>query len=408
MKFSILADVLRPQLNRCAKVATFDTANSKSGGLKPIYGYVQLSVDNMLLTMRAQDPTLHFEARAIVSAIDSPGSALVECDRLVSILKTRVDGYPITMWVEGEFLHLKQGEFQAKLPLLKNEEIPSLNLEQQYDFKFDFEPKILEYTKRCGSVVEDEKSDSPFKGLLFDLSEQGVLRLAGLSSSLCHIARFTLPNHTEKDLMRVAVPFRALPLIESLSGNLPMTLGINKLDGRVCISSSECSMSIRCIEDTYPKTYVQFLGFHRQAEHVYPLAKLDADGNIVAEQTRNWIRFNRNDFLNALTSASCLLGKEDNAVELSIKQKLPDGRFIVQLTGLNRFTKATAVEKILADSDLPGLLTIGLHFGKLKEALRLMTEDTFTMLVIDKNTPVVLVEDKQQVMASVNVPLRLS
>jgi DNA polymerase III sliding clamp (beta) subunit (PCNA family) len=405
MKFSILPEVLQPQLLRCAKVASFD-ASSNKGGLKPIYGYVQLSVEATMLTLRAQDPTLHFEARAIVDAVEKTGTALVECDRLVSILKTRIPSFAITVSTEGEFLLIKQGEFRAKLPLLKNEEIPSLNLEQKFDFEMDFEPKLLEYTNRAGSVVEEEKSDSPFKGLLFDLSEPGVLRLAGFSQSLCHIARFSVPSTPEPGF-RFALAQRALPLIGSLSANLPMKLSYDKLNARVCISSSECSMSMRCVEDTYPKSYVSFLGFHKQAENVYPFVKLDADGNIVAEQKRNWIRFRRDEFLSAINSASCLLGKEDFAVELSIKNKLSNGQYVVEMVGLNRFTKANAVERILAESDLSSLLTIGIHYPKIKEALRLMTSDTFTMHVVDAMTPIVLIEDHQTEMASVNVPLRL-
>jgi hypothetical protein len=97
------------------------------------------------------------------------------------------------------------------------------------------------------------------------------------------------------------------------------------------------------------------------------------------------------------------------AVELAVKQKLPDGRFIVELVGLNRFTKAKATEKILSESTLDSMLTIGIHYQKMRECLRLFADDTFEMWVHGPADVVVLRDPKNfPNMVSFSVPLRIA
>jgi DNA polymerase III sliding clamp (beta) subunit (PCNA family) len=340
----------------------------------------------------------------LADGIDEVGTALVECDRLVNILKTRIDGFPIEFSTEAEFLNIKQGEFRAKLPLLKGESIPPLP-EAKYEFEIDFESKFLSAVNACGSVVEDEKSDSPFQGLLLDFTDEKTFRIAGFSQALLHVARFDIPSTGG---FRVAISYRALPLFESLSGDLPMKLEFDRSNNRVLCSSSESSMSVRCVEDRYPKFYPEFLGLHRMSDKVYPVTKLNKDNKVELETPRKTLTFNVQEFVNALGSAACVLGKEDNALSLSTKNKLESGQFIVLLEGLNRFSKAHAVEKLLCESTLDTAFTIGLHYAKIRECLRLFTSDRFTMHVLEKGDPIVLVQEGDGSFVSISVPLRVS
>jgi len=406
MRISVMPDVLRPQLTRCARIASHDGGN-KAAGLKPIYGYVHMNAgEGSMITLRVQDPHVFFEARLLAETNEEQGDALVECDRLLSILKTRVDGHALQFWTEGEFLNVKQGEFRAKLPLLKGESIPPMpSPDKPYDFSFDYEPRMLAATNKCGSVIEDEKSDSPFKGLLFDMTEEKTFRIAGFSQALLHVARFDLP---ETGGFRVALASRALPLFDSLAGTLPMKLSFDRLNAKVICASSESSMCVKCVEDTYPKGYVEFLGLHKMTQGEYPLTKLDKDGKIVSETPRRTLKFRREEFINALTSAACVLGKEDNAVELVAKQKLPTGQYVIELLGLNRFTKAKASEKVLAEANLEASVAIGVHYAKMRECLRLFGADNFDMHVNGPADPIVLVEEGTKEMVSFSVPLRIA
>jgi hypothetical protein len=309
------------------------------------------------------------------------------------------------MWKENEFLCIKQGEFRAKLPMLKGENIPPQVHKETYDYELDFEPRMLAAVNRCGTVIEDDKADSPFKGILFDLSEEKTLRIAGFSQALLHSAQFDLPSTGG---FRVALAYRCLPLFESLSGTLPTKILFDHKDHRVVCSSSESSMIVRCVEDTFPKGYVQFLGFHKIKQHQYPLTKTDKDGTILEETPRKVLKFRRDEFLSALNAAACVLGKEDNAVEMSVTNKLATGQYIVELIGLNRLNKARATSKVLAEATLASTLTIGIHQGKVREALRNFGTDVFEMHVSSPMDPFVLVEDGNNEIVSLSVPLRVA
>jgi DNA polymerase III sliding clamp (beta) subunit (PCNA family) len=406
MKIAVMPDVLKPQLLRCAKIASHDGGN-KAAGLKPIYGYVHVSAsEGNLITLRVQDPHVFFEARLLADSIEELGDALVECDKLASVLKTRLDGHTIQFNTDGEFLNVKQGEFRAKLPLLKGEAIPPLpDPDKPYDFTLDFEPKMLSAVNKCGTVIEDEKADTQFKGLLLDMTEEKTLRIAGFSQALLHVARFDIP---ETGGFRLALAQRALPLLDSLAGTLPMKLAFDRINSKVICSSSDSSMSIKCVEDSYPKGYVNFLGLHKMGQGIYPLTKIDKDGKITEETPRKMVKFRREEFINALGSAACVLGKEDNAIEIAVKNKLPTGQFVVELIGLNRFTKAKASEKVLAESSLEIALTIGVHYQKMREALRLFGSDNFEMWVLGAADPIVLVDEGTKDMISFSVPLRIA
>src|SRR5579872_6426972 len=400
MKVNVLPEVIRPQLSRCAKIASFDS----KGNLKPVYGYVSITTTGNMVNLRVQDAHVHFEANLLADSTEQDGTALVECDKFLSILKTRLDGHPVQLSIENEFLLLKQGEFRAKLPQLKGESIPPLPpQEKPYDFVIDFEPKMWSATNRCGVVVEDEKSDSPFKGLLFDFQEEKTIRIAGFSQALLHVARFDLP---ETGGFRVSVAQRVLPLFDSLSGNLPMKLAFDRHNMRVVCTSSENSVSVRCVEDTYPKGYVELLGLHKMQQGVFPITKLTKEGKIAEEIPRKQLKFRREEFMQALGSAACILGREDNAVEVIIKNKTATGQYVVEMVGLNRFTKAKATEKILAESNLDSTLSIGIHHQKVREALRLMQSDFFTAHVGGPADVIVLTEEGNIDLVSFSVPLR--
>jgi hypothetical protein len=406
MRLAVMPDVLRPQLLRCGKIASHEGGN-KAAGLKPIYGYVHINAgEGSMVTLRVQDPSVFFEARLLADACEETGDALVECDRLLSVLKTRVDGHPIQIWTEAEFLHFKQGEFRAKLPLLKGESIPPLPPpDKPYDFTLDFEPRMLSAMNRCGTTVEDERADAQFKGLLLDLTEEKTLRIAGFSQALLHVARFDLPDTGG---FRMALAPRALPLFESLSGTLPMKLSFDRVNSKVICSSSDSSIVVRCLEDTYPKGYIEFLGIHKMIDSVFPLTKLDKDGKIVSETTRKILKFHRDTFINAMGAAACVLGKEDNAVELCVKNKTATGEYIIEMIGLNRFTKARSVDKLLADSDLDTTLSIGLHHQKVRECLRLFGSDRFQMHVVGSTDFIALIEEGNKDFASFSVPLKIA
>jgi len=402
MRVTALPESLQTHLQRCLKIASLD---SKSAALKPIYGYVQISTLGSMVTLRVHDPFVHFETRLLADTSTEDGDVEVECDRFYQVMKTRVEGQPVHLWTEGEFLFVKQGEFRAQIPTLKLEAFPKFEFSGKSDFEFDYEPSMLSATNRCGSVIEDDRGDAQFKGLLFDLTEEKTLRIAGFSQALLHVARFATQ---ETGGFRASFAQKALPLLESLSSGLPMRLSFDKEGQRFVLTSSEFSLSVRCIEDTYPEGYVSFLGLHKMSDAVYPVTKLDKSGQIVEEIPRKFLKFRRQDFLASLGSAACVLSKEDNAIQLSVKQKLQSGQYLVELSGFNRLTKAKAQEKILSESNLDSSFSIGLHYGKVRECLKLFDADVFVMYVHTASDPVVLVEEGHKEFVSLSVPLRIS
>jgi len=401
LKFSILPEILRVQLARCSKVAS-DGAKS---GLRPIYGYLLLIVGDSLLTLRAHDPHVTFEGRCVCSEIKSDGEALVECEKLTSILKTRPDGFAIDFWVEKEFLNIRQGEFRAKLPLLRKETIPAVSFKGPFQFELELEPRMLDGMTRCSKVIE-EKADSAYAGLLVDLTTEGFFRICGFSRALVHVAQFPLAE--KSSLFRMVISPKALPLIETLSRVNQTHFGVDVTNAKIVISSPECSLRIACVEDTYPKAYMEFLGLHKMQDEQYFLTKLDADGRVIDEKGRETIRFNKNQFLDALASAASVLGKEDLAVECNIAKKLADGGVIVDLVGLNRFTKAKAEEKILAASSISSVYQLGIHYAKVRECLRDFEAEVVTFHVGSAQDPFLMIEEGRSDFCSVGIPLKVS
>jgi len=400
LKFSVAPETFRTQLGRCSKVAS----NDSKSGLRPIYGYVLLIAQHNMVTLRAHDPHVTFEGRFVPDTLDSDGEALVECDRLMNIVKTRVEGYPIDVWVDKEFLHLKQGEFRAKLPLLRKETIPEVSFKGPFKLEAQLEPKMLDGLTRCGKVIE-EKADTSYAGLLLDFEVAGTFRICGFSRALVHVAQFPIANTHQ---FRVVLSPKVIPLLESLSRANETTIGIDTDSAKVVITSAECSLRVACIEDGYPKGYMEFFGLHKMAESQYYLTKIDKDGRVEEENQRQFIRLNKNGFLDAMTSASSVLGKEDLAIELNVSKKLAEGQVVLEMVGLNRFSKAKAQEKILANSDITTVYQLGIHYGKVREALRDFESDTFTLWVGSAQDVFFMIEEERSDFVSIGIPLKVA
>jgi DNA polymerase III sliding clamp (beta) subunit (PCNA family) len=402
VRIAVLPESFKTQLARCSKITT----DGGKTGLRPIYSYVLISgLENSLIQLRVRDPHVLFEGRLVAETITKTGEALVECDRLVNVMKTRIEGHAVDMWTDEEFLHIKQGEFRAKLPLLRKETIPAEPFDPPTQFSIDLEPKMLDAINRCGGILEGDRGDDPFQGLLIDLEEPGMMRILGMSRALINMAQFGIPVPGG---FRVVMAPRALALFATLAGNEQLHLAIDTQNAKVLLTSPEVSMRISCLEDNYPRKYVPYLGLHELTEGRFWATQLDKDGNITGQTPKYVFRLHRAPFLDALTSASSVLGKEDQAIEFNANSKLANGSTVVEIVGLNRFTKAKASEKILAESDLQSAFQIGLNYAKVRECLRIYEADVFRMYVAGASDPVVLVEEGATTFVSLTMPMKVA
>jgi hypothetical protein len=406
MKFSILPEQLLPHLQRCAKIALPEGGKKKAASVKQVHEYVAILAQPNLLLLRVQEAFVQFEARVLCETVEHPGEALVPCDKLVRILKTRASGYPVDFSLEAEFLVVQQGEFRAKLPLLRDELIEPVDLSGPFTYDMPLEPKMQAAILRNGSVLGDGP-DTKYGGVLLDLSEPGVFWVVGLGETY-YFGRFD-HDHGETSL-RAVFPTRALPLLSALSAGDDVRLAFDQDQSRLVLHGTEFALSARCPEDTYPSSYVREIGLHRMAEGVYPVTVADPNerGKIREEKTRYALTFDKAAFLDALVASSCLLHKEEVGVELHVVNVDPsDNRYVVEMTGMNRLNKAVAREKIKAASNLGYAFRTVLHHPHARDIVKGLTTDNFTLWVLSESDMLVVTEENSVEFAALLRPLRL-
>lgn len=398
MRSTVMPEALRPALARCSKIATKD----RSSSTKTVHSFVELTADAGALRLRVQDAHVGLSTAAAVTEVKEAGSVLVECDRLAAVLGVRPDGTPLQLWTEGAFLHVKQGEFRAKLPQLRNASMPAVDMDGPFDLDLTVTASMLHGMLRCRHTVEDEQET--FGGMLLDFSEPATLRVAAFTRALLQIAHFNVPDGLAA--YRIVLAPRFVPVLETLP-QADFRFAFSAAQSKAYIFAEPFCARVACLEDRYPVKYQAVLGLYRWREGVYPVPLMSSAGSVASERARSRLVFSRQEVLAALESAAVVLGKDDIMVEMKIGQKLGDGRVVVELIGSNTSSKSHASEKVLAQGDVEAAVSLGLNYESMRSVLRHLDVDTFTLHVGRKEDPIVLTEQGHEHIVALATLMRL-
>ena len=393
MRANVMPEALRAELGRCTKVAV--------KGSKNIDSCIELTAGNACLGLRVQDAHLCLVS-SVAAEVKSDGAVLVDCDRLSAVLGVRPDGTPLQLWDEGAFLHVKQGEFRVKLPLLRHSTMAQADFNGPFDLDMSMSAKVLHGMLRCKRSVEDDQA--MFVGLLLDFSEAHLLRVAAFTRALLQIAHFDLV--AAYPAFRVALAPRCIPILESMPAT-DFRLAFSVQQAKVFIFSKTFAVRIACAEDRFPAQYQSVLGLYRWREGVYPVPLMSNTGNIVSEVMRSKLVFNRADVLAALESAAVVLGKDEQIIEMKIGQRLDDGKIVVEFIGRNLTSKSHATEKVLATGDVASAISLGLNYGSVREVLRYLDAEELVLHVGRKEDAIVFTEKGYEHIVAIATLMRL-
>lgn len=393
MKIVVIPEVLRAQLGNAAKVAAVDAKSVTH--MKPVYSCVELAAADGKLRLRAQSLLVQYDSKFDVEVVE-PGAVLVSCEHLLNLFKRLTDGQLCTLSSDGEFLHLKQNEFVAKLPI-HVDEFEDVKLPESPALAVSVEVDLMAAIERCGQFVEEERGSS-FNGLLLDFSP-GLVRVGAFSQSLIHIAHIECDAQSE---IRIVLSPAAFGLLSNFDTK---DLRLVYADNKVYFASPNVLVRVSCLEDSYPKSYVQFLGLDRWKEGVYPAYEMGK----LKEVPQYQLRFKVGAFIEALDFVSTVLGREDRAIELVVKDKLKGSdQVVAEFIGLNRFNKAKACTKLVAVSTLQESLSIGLNCRRLRDSLKFFDPEHVLKLYLRSNKDaVLLLEEGAEHVVVFSIPMRL-
>ena len=396
MKFSILPELLRPHVNRCERIVKSDMRSP----MRAIHACIEIRATPTQLEFRAQDPSICYRGVELVGGVEDSGVVLVDCAQFGHVLKTRFDSVPMHVWVERESLHIKQGEFRCKLPLLRTEEMQPVDFSGPFEFEARLSYEHIADILRCGSSIDD---DSSCQGLLLDFTGENIFRIVGISQSVLQVASHDLPH--EKAMRRSMAPI-ALGVLAAFP-SAGCKLGIDESGEKIFFVSEEVSLRVSTVEDTYPIGYHKYLGLHKWPEKVFPIVKMNKNGEVASEKPRSFLTFNRDDTLAAISAVASVLIKGDALVTMTVGQKAGD-RLVAEFAAENKIASAKASEKVLVgSSDLENVLEIGLPHQKILQCLKSYKADTFTMQLGGAGDTILLLEEGREHMTSFYVPLRV-
>lgn len=395
MRALVLPEALRVELSRCTKVA----AKDGKAAVRAVYACIELSAGDGVLSLRVMDEHLCFVS-AVSCETKEVGTVLVDCNRLAAILAVRSDGVAFQIWNEGTFLHIKQGEFKAKIPLLRNETMPACDFSGPFDVDMTLSEEMLHGLRRCRRTVEE---DSVFAGLLLDFSEAGTLRVAAFTRALLQVAHFDVQGVSSA---RVVLAPRCIPLLESMD-KAAFRFSYSKAQAQAYFFTATFAVRIACVDDKFPAGYAQVLGLHKWRSGDFPVPLTNNVGAIVSEHTRSQLVFNRRELLAAMECAATALGKDEQIIEMKVGQCLSDGSVVVEFIGSNTTTKAHATEKVLAKGEIPAAISLGLNYPCMRDALRHLDDDELVLHIGRKEDAIVITENAYKHIVAIATLMRL-
>lgn len=396
MRTTVMPEALRPALARCVKIAS-------KASVQTVHSFVELTAAANTLRLHAQDAHVGLATVAPVVEVHDAGTALVECDRLAAVLGVRPDGVPLQLWLEGSFLHIKQGEFRAKLPQLRSVSMLPLDSDVHFDLDISMSTEMLHGLHRCRYTVGDEQS--MFVGLLLDFTEPGTLRMAAFTRALLQVAHFDVP--ADLPTYRIVLAPRCVPVFDLLASGEPFRFAVAAREAKAYVFSASFTACIAILEDRYPVKYQSVLGLYRWREGVYPIPLMSSSGDVASERARSQLIFSRQDVLAALESAAVVLGRDDITIEMKIGQRLNDGRIVVEFIGANSSSKSRASEKVLAEGDVEAAMSFGLNYASVRDVLRHFDADAFVLHVGRKEDAIVFNERGREHIVALATLMRL-
>jgi DNA polymerase III sliding clamp (beta) subunit (PCNA family) len=372
MEVSILPEILRPVLSRCAKVA------------KGRSNLLELTANEGAVFANVRDTHVSLTIR-VEANVRTVGRALIDCAKFASVLAVRPDGVALQLRITDAHLTIKQREFCAKLPLFR-QTVEAPVVPTSFDLELAVDAAMIQGALRCRHTVEEE---GLFAGLLCDFSEPETLRIAAFTRAVLQVAHFAAPVGLLA--RRFVVAPIVVSILEGLKNEDSFRLAFSIEQSKAYFFTATSTVCVACLEDRYPIGYALVLGLRRWRENVFPVPLMSSAGAVVSERDRAQLVLRTQDVLAAVESAAVGLGRDDVALAMKIGQKLADGRIVVEFVGSSTANRLHATEKVLASGDLTASLSLGLHYAHFRDLLRHLGDEEFVLHVGKKEDPVVLV-----------------
>lgn len=339
MKFEALPEQIVPAAKRAISI-------SDEKGSRMVHRYVLIEVMEDMVIINSLNASCFFSGRATIHSLAEEGEAVVEAKRLGSILKCLVEGEPVTFHLKGNFLHIRQATFKAKIPHFIEDEFP------EFDFSLSKpvttvlgEIEINALARTMAPV--DEKDDNQPQGILFDFVDSGKMRIVGSSYQQIHVFQKPMDPSALTGYRFCISKSAAETLVGFRVDNLAMH--VDRGAQSAVFEATDAKLRVRFTSDTHHPQYFHAMGLSRMDEGVYVVH----EGNDPSKPTheRWFAEFDLREFIDAFASCCTVLGKFDASVRIDLTEyaKSPDGVLAgkAMLTGLNNETHAKAERELL-------------------------------------------------------------
>jgi len=204
MKIEINKNVLEHMLVNCQNF--LDKKDSSS-----ITSHVLLESSNNNFKIKATDYEIGIAMQTTNYKVKEDGKASANGKKLLNIIKVLKDD-DISLEIENDSLHIKQGKSKFKLPMFNPEEYPEFPTTEG-KAKFEIQPlDFLHSIKKITPAIDNNNPKYELNGALIDLKEGKVNFVA---TDTKRLALTTIEKEIEKEIALI-IPKKAINEIQKL------------------------------------------------------------------------------------------------------------------------------------------------------------------------------------------------
>jgi len=204
MKIEINKNVLEHMLVNCQNF--LDKKDSSS-----ITSHVLLESSNNNFKIKATDYEIGIAMQTTNYKVKEDGKASANGKKLLNIIKVLKDD-DISLEIENDSLHIKQGKSKFKLPMFNPEEYPEFPTTEG-KAKFEIQPlDFLQSIKKITPAIDNNNPKYELNGALIDLKEGKVNFVA---TDTKRLALTTIEKEIEKEIALI-IPKKAINEIQKL------------------------------------------------------------------------------------------------------------------------------------------------------------------------------------------------
>ena len=204
MKIEINKNVLEHMLINCQNF--LDKKDSSS-----ITSHVLLESSNNNFKIKATDYEIGIAMQTTNYKVKEDGKASANGKKLLNIIKVLKDD-DISLEIENDSLHIKQGKSKFKLPMFNPEEYPEFPTTEG-KAKFEIQPlDFLQSIKKITPAIDNNNPKYELNGALIDLKEGKVNFVA---TDTKRLALTTIEKEIEKEIALI-IPKKAINEIQKL------------------------------------------------------------------------------------------------------------------------------------------------------------------------------------------------